>query len=69
VNGYPSPCGCALLAPMPCASTPCASVTACNAPGAAHLRVGHHPEERQSEGGACVRKGRVCARLTRYIYI
>jgi len=25
VTGYPSPCGCALLAP-----TPCASVTACN---------------------------------------
>jgi len=32
VNGYPSPCGCALLAPTPCASTPCASVTACNVP-------------------------------------
>jgi len=30
VNGYPSPCGCALLAPTPCASRPCASVTACN---------------------------------------
>ena len=30
MNGYPSPCGCALLAPTPCASTPCASVTACN---------------------------------------
>jgi len=30
VNGYPSLCGCALLAPTPCASTPCASVTACN---------------------------------------
>jgi len=30
VDGYPSPCGCALLAPTPCVSTPCASVTAYN---------------------------------------
>jgi len=30
VNGYSCPCGCALLAPTPCGSKPCASVTACN---------------------------------------
>jgi len=30
VSGYKSPCGCALLAPTPCASTLRASVTTCN---------------------------------------
>ena len=58
MNGYPSLCGCALLAPTLRASTPCASVTAYNeVPGDGH------------EAGHRVALARRAAYIYIYIYI